>query len=132
MCEKERKLRLGRHMRRQIPSVPPPLFLCVCVPILHFASLVSIIEALAEGYRGEGKEGSAKSTRAPSPTTRIRDRRCQLRYVQAISRPGDIVLSSPSALKMLGFQVGVKRVVDYAVRIRVAADNKGVDLSNVS
>jgi hypothetical protein len=27
--------------------------------------------------------------------------------------------------------VGVKRVVDYAVKVRIAADKKGVDLANV-
>jgi len=37
-------------------------------------------------------------------------------------------MSAPGKLRVL---VAVKRVIDYAVRPRVSADKKGVDLTNV-
>lgn len=132
-----RLFRLSSHFQRQPVCF---FFFFVCEPILRSASLVSYPQkGFIDRLFGEGKDRDCKDNKLFSvanhliPKASKAGRRCQLRRL-AMSKPFRVLVilgRDPSVVKMPEFQVGVKRVVDYAVRIRVAADNKGVDLSNV-
>ncbi|RMM10800.1 Electron transfer flavoprotein subunit beta, partial [Pseudomonas syringae pv. maculicola] len=55
---------------------------------------------------------------------------CLLRtLIDRLVLPGDIF--SPESEESMKVLVAVKRVVDYNVKVRVKADNSGVDLANV-
>jgi len=54
---------------------------------------------------------------------------CLLRtHIDRLVPPGDFF--SPESEESMKVLVAVKRVVDYNVKVRVKADNSGVDLAN--
>ena len=50
-------------------------------------------------------------------------------HIDRLVLPGDFF--SPESEESMKVLVAVKRVVDYNVKVRVKADNSGVDLANV-